>query len=191
MFDNVREGLAWHRAHTLLKKRKPRAWHSPPSERRVLVVLPAAERHARIAWQFVESLHLDPNRTLPVVPTAEIAFSPISFLGKVKPLDPGDVNRLGLPRSEFLRAVWQFEPEIALCLTSPFDLASAVLVGASPAAFRAGLSDERGEPFFDLIVDEENDYDGALHLLARTLRSVTPVLLASSPAATATTRSVW
>jgi hypothetical protein len=191
MFDNVRDGLAWRRAHKLLRKRKPRPWLSPPSERRVLLVLPAAERQARTAWQFVESLDLDPNRTLPVVPTGEIAFSPMSFLGKVKPLEPADLGRLGLPRKDFLRMVWQFEPDVALCLTSPFDLASAVLVGASPAAFRAGLSDESGEAFFDLIVGESNDYDSALHLLERTLRSVSPMVLAPSPAAAATTRTVW
>lgn len=192
MFEDLKDRLAWRRAHKLVARRRVRPWDSPPSERRALIVMPGEERHARQAWQFVESLQLDPSRALVIVPTGEIAFAPMSFMGRVRTLDEQQMGRLGLPDTAFLQGAWQFEPEVALCLMTPFDLPAALVVGAAPAAFRIGFFDERAEAFFDLMVSAETGLEGGLAALGRALVKIQPPILAPSEAAVApAARSVW
>jgi hypothetical protein len=179
MLESLIDRWAWHRALKLVKKRAPRTWVADPSQRRVLLVLPDAEESARYAWRFIAKLSLDPERTLPVIPIGKVTFAPVEYLGRVRTLQPSDVGRLGLPKKSLLREVWEFEPDIGICLSSPFALAPAVIVGASPAAFRAGFFAEGAEPFFDLLAGGA-DVEARLNALGQALSQIEPPILAAS-----------
>jgi hypothetical protein len=177
MFENLKNHLAWRRALKLVRNRPVRPWHPDPSLRRVLLVLPAAEVDARPAWRFVNRLGLKPEFTLPVVPTGEIAYAPVEYLGRVVSLHASDLGRTGLPKKAFRQRVWEFDPDIALALTTPVNLPAAVLVGASPAAFRVGFSAPDIDPFFDLMVAGDG-IEGGIRALEQSLSHIDPPLIA-------------
>lgn len=180
MFDSLKQRLAWRRALKLIRKRAPAPWAADPAERRVLLVLPVNEEDARQAWRFVATLNLNPERTLPVIPTGRVTFAPVDYLGRVKTLGDADMGHLGLPKKAFLQDVWRFAPDIAICFASPFALAPATIVGASPAAFRAGFFGEGAEPFFDLLAGGI-DIDARLRALGQALERIDPPIIGASP----------
>lgn len=172
-------------AHALvrrrIRKRVPVAWHADPAQRRLLLVLPGNEEAAVSAWRFVESLGVDPARVYPIVPSGEIAYAPVAYIGRVQALGKKDQNRLGLPKKAILKAAWAFRPDVAMDLSPTFTFTSAMLVGASPAAFRIGLAGaaeqaDAAEPFYDLLVGvrENGGIEGAVKQLAETLRRIEP-----------------
>lgn len=180
MFEGLKDRLAWRRALKLVRNRPVRPWHPDPSLRRVLLVLPAAEADARPAWRFVNRLGLKPEFTLPVVPTGEIAYAPVEYLGRVISLNQADIGRMGLPRKAFRQRVWEFDPDVAFALTTPVDLAAATLVGASPAAFRIGFAAPDIDPFFDLMVTGDG-IEGGIRALEQSLSHIDPPLIAAHP----------
>lgn len=191
MIETLRENLAWRRARKLLARRGARQWRANPADRRVLILLPSEERLARPAWEFIESLNLNPAHTLPIAPHVEVAFAPARLVRRVKPMGPDHVGRLGLPKKAFLREVWSFEPDVALCLASPFELGGAVLIGASPAAFRVGFFDERAEEFFDLMVGVSSYYEAGLNKLSDVLWRMAPPILARPAQAARSATAAW
>jgi hypothetical protein len=177
MIETIRENLARRRALKRVSKRKSRVWQADPSARRLLLVLPADERMAKSAWKFVASLGVDPDRTLPVVPTGEIAYAPVEYIGRVRSLNKADIGRLGLPRRQFLKDVWSFDPDVAISLAAADDLAAALIAGASPAAFRIGMHRDNMEAFFDLMVSPEGGIEVAVRALASTLGRLRPPII--------------
>jgi hypothetical protein len=171
--------LALRRALKLVRQRGAREWPPDPSERRVLIVLPVREEDARHVWRFLATLGLDPQKTLPVVPVGEVTYAPVDYLGHVRILQPADIGRLGLPKKAFLRDVWSFQPDVAFCFAAPFDLAPAVVAGASPAAFRIGFHGEGAEPFFDLLASGD-DVEGRLRALRHAMEHISPPILIAS-----------
>ncbi len=180
MIDTVKERLAWSRAKKLVRKRAARVWTTPANQRSVLLVLPRDQETARHAWRFVSRYNLDPQRTLPVVPAGEITYAPVEFLGRVRALESGDIGAVGLPKKPVLKELWEFDADVAMALDPDFDLAAAVIVGASRAPFRIGFTGPGSESFFDLMVSGSNPV-GALDTLAKAIERIKPPVLERHP----------
>ncbi len=177
MLDALKARLARRRALTLAARRAVRPWAEDPAERRALVVLPTAEAEAKEAWRFLDALGLPPAQILPVVTSSLVAYTPTAFIGRVKRLDEKSLGLLGLPKRSVAEALWAQTPDLAFCLTPRFDLPAAMLVGASPAAFRvglAGLDDGDAGAFFDLMVAPGGSLASALDALREALGKIEP-----------------
>lgn len=182
MFDALKERLAERIVRRRIAKREVRPWPSSPSRSSVLLVLPVEAEAASVAWRFVERLRLSRERVLPIVPTGEIAYAPVEYIGRVVALNPEDIGRVGLPKRQFLKRVWSFNPDVALDLSSPDDLGAALIAGGSPAAFRVGLAGEGRDPFFDLMVGPAERPAEAFHALEQVLQQIHPPVLAADDA---------
>lgn len=170
----LKERLGRRVAARHVRRRAVRTWEPKPEARRVLVVLPAEEEALKAAWRFVQHLGLDARRVTPVMPAAQIAYAPAEYIGRVKILQRGDLNPLGLPKSKVAAEVWADGPDVALCLAPASDLAAAYLAGASPAAFRIGIHSEGAEDFFDLMTGSAESYEAALAALRQVLERLAP-----------------
>lgn len=178
MFDAVKAKLAHRRALKQVERRTARPWTEDPAARRVLVVLPTGEE-AREAWRFVKSLGLSARKVIPVVLAGEVTtYVPAEFISRVIRLEDDDTNLIGLPKQDFAQRVWKENPDVALCLAPTFDIASAVLVGASPAPFRVGFYDDEADPFFDLMVAPGPSSTSTYAALLEALRRISPPVLA-------------
>jgi hypothetical protein len=183
MFDAVKAKLAWRGALKQVQRRDVHPWTKGPAERRVLVVLPTGEE-AREAWRFVKSLGLAGRRVIPIVLAGEVTtYVPAEYISHVIRLEDDDTNLVGLPKREFTQRVWKEQPDVALCLAPTFDIASAVLVGASPAPFRVGFYEDEADPFFDLMVTPSASSTSSYAALREALRRISPPVLALDPAA--------
>jgi len=191
MIDNLRDRLAWRRALKMVRRRQPKAWTSAPTERRVLLIVPAGTEESRAAWRFVDRLNLDPERTLPIVPTGDIAYAPVEFLGRVRVVNRSDFGRLGLPRKSLVAEIRGFEPDVAMYLNPEFHLSYAILVGASMAAFRIGFQAESADAFFDLMVDGKDPGSGFRALDQALARITPPIIVSSPPQAAGGGRPAW
>lgn len=182
MFDAVKARLARRSALKQVQRRDVRPWANEPAARRVLVVLPTGEE-AREAWRFVKALGLPPRQITPVVLSGEVTtYVPAEYISYVIRLEDGDLNMIGLPKQDFTQRVWDTNPDVAFALAPTFDLASAFLVGASPAPFRVGLYAEDADPFYDLMVAPGPSSTSVFSALRKTLRRISPPVLALDPA---------
>lgn len=178
MFDAAKAKLARRSALKQVERRTARPWTEDPAARRVLVVLPTGEE-AREAWRFVKSLGLTTRHLIPVVLAGEVTtYVPAEFISRVIRLEADDTNLIGLPKQDFTQRVWTENPDVAICLASSFDIASAVLIGASPAPFRVGFYDDEADPFFDLMVAPSSSSTSSYEALAEALRRISPPVLA-------------
>ena len=180
MFEGLKATWARRQALKAVRQRTVRPWRRDPASRRVLFVLPVDEASAKAAWRFIERFELHPKQVIPVVPSGEVTYAPFQFIGRVHSLRSKDVNRVGLPSKAFSAKLWAEEPDVAFCLTPAFDVAAALLVGASPATFRVGFFSEEAEPFYDLMVSRQGDeaFASALDTLLKALRRIEPPVLA-------------
>ena len=174
---------AWSRVFNDLRKRlDPR----PPSDApRLLVVLPTELDALKAAWRFMAQVDVPPSRITPVSRSGTIVYAPADYVGKVELLEQKkDFDRRGLIKEKRVEALWKTaQPDIAICLTSEFDLAAAHLIGASPAAVRVGLDDVEGrsDEFYDLAVRTVTTYDSTVASLARYLRQIQPSIVPMKP----------
>lgn len=181
MFDAVKARLARRSALKQVQGRTAQPWTKEPAARSVLVVLPTGEQ-AREAWRFVKSLGLSPRQITPVVvATGEVTYVPAEYVSYVIRLEEDDLNLVGLPKQDFARRVWETSPDVAFALAPTFDLASALLVGASPAPFRVGLYDEAAEPFFDLMIAPGPSSTSMLAAMRDALQRISPPVLDLGP----------
>ena len=177
---------AWSRVVTDLRKRlAPR----PPADNpRILVVLPTELEALKAAWRFMAEVDVSPQRITPVSRSGTIVYAPADYVGKVELLEQKkDFDRRGLIKEKRVEALWKTaQPDIAICLTSAFDLASAHLVGASPAAVRVGIDDAEGrsDEFYDLAVRTSTEYGSTVAALTRYLRKIDPPIVPMKPEGT-------
>jgi len=182
MFDAVKDKLARRSALKQVQRRTARPWTVEPAQRRLLVVLPTGEE-AREAWRFVKSLDLPARQVVPIVLSGEVmTHVPAEYISYVVRLEESDTNLLGLPKQEVAQRLWSENPDVALSLTSGFDTASALLVGASPAPFRIGFYAAAADPFFDLMVAPGPSPASTYAALLQALRRISPPVLALDPA---------
>jgi hypothetical protein len=102
---------------------------------------------------------------------------PPAFLHTIRPVAEGDLGRIGLPKREVLREIWDFDPDVAIDFARPDDLAAALLVGASTAAFRIGPAAASLEPFFEVMVAFTDDPGAPAHALGQVLNQIEPPIL--------------
>lgn len=178
MIEELRQAWARRRLLRAVRRRTVAPWSPDPAQRRVLCVLPTETEAAKAAWTFVLDLGLTPEQVVPVVPTGEIAYAPVQYIGRVHSLNAKDLTRLRLPNKAFRQRIWSLGPEVAFCLDPALDLAGALLVGASPARFRIGFFTEWAEPCFDVMVAAGTDLESGLRTLRRTLERIEPAVLA-------------
>lgn len=191
MFEAFKEKLAWSRALKLTRRRPTQPWGKDPSKRRVLIIMPSSGGDARLAWQFILDIGLDPQYTLPIVPAGDIAYAPVDFLGRATSFNHTSIDRIGLPNKELRNKIQSFSPEVALALTPQPNLPAAFMVGTSSAAFRIGFgASEEVEPFFDLMIDSSSTEKG-LHTLRNALTMITPPVLDTSAIRVDSIRPVW
>lgn len=175
MLDDLRYRLAHHAALRAARQRS--VVGRPPLDAKVLMLLPHDEERLRAAWRFIQSLD-DPKRSLVLVLTDErVPYTPDAFAAAVHTVGKAARDWRGLPGPSVLAQVWSAPLRLALDLTPDFDLASAYLVGASPASFRAGLYSAEREPFCDLLVRSQGGYEAALQALRSYLGTVEPPVL--------------
>lgn len=177
MLDAIKSKLARRSALKLVERRSARSWAPDPTARRILVVLPAEEIEAKEAWRFIKALGIPSRQITPVVPSSLVPYAPADFIGRVKRMDEKQLGLLGLPKPDFAEPLWKDEPDLAFCLTPSFDLATATLIGASPAAFRVGLYGTEADAFFDLLVASGDSYASGLDALTRALQKIEPPVL--------------
>jgi hypothetical protein len=177
MFAGLRQRWAWRAALGRVRRRTPRPWHPDPTLRRVLLVLPADYATAKPAWRLVERLALPQEQALAVLSGVDVGAVPVAYLSRVRPLTDQEIGRIGLPKREVLREVWAFDPDVAIDLAGPDDLAAALLVGASSAAFRIGPASPALEPFFELMVAFSDDPGAPAHALEQVLARIEPPVL--------------
>jgi hypothetical protein len=181
MLDVLKARLARRSALKQVRGRTAQPWTEDPAARRVLVVLPTGEE-AREAWRFVKALGLPPRQITPVVVAiGEVTYVPAAYISYVVRMEGDDLNLVGLPKRDFARSVWEAAPDVAFSLAPTFDLASALLVGASPASFRVGLYDREAEPFFDLMIAPGPSSTSMLSAMRDTLRRISPPVLDLGP----------
>ena len=180
MFDAAKAQLARRSALKQVQRRVVWSWTPDPAARRVLAVLPTGEA-AREAWRFVKSLGLPPKQIIPVVLAGDVSVVPAAFVSRVIRLEDNDINLIGLPKQDFAERVWAMEPDVAFSLTPAFDIASAYLVGASPAPFRVGLFDDEAEPYYDLMTAPSEEGAPTFSLLRETLLRIRPPVLNLEP----------
>lgn len=191
MFEALKEKMAWNRALKLTRRRVMRPWNSDPGKRRILLVLPSSGADARLVWQFILEIGLEPRYTLPIVPAGDIAYAPVDFLGRATSFNHTNIDRIGLPNKELRHKIDEFAPEVAVSLAHQPNLPAAFMVGASSAAFRIGFgSSEEVEPFFDLMIDSTSMEKG-LSTLRNALAMISPPILHTSAIRSDSTRAVW
>ena len=174
---------AWSRVITDLRKRldpQPAA-----DEPRILVVLPSELEALKAAWRFMSQVDVPPARITPVSRSGTIVYAPADYVGKVELLEQKkDFDRRGLIKQKRIEQLWKTaQPDIALCLTSEFDLAAAHLVGASPAVVRVGIDDQEGrsDEFYDLAVRTSTAYEATIDALEGYLRKIEPPIIPMKP----------
>lgn len=149
MTGALRTRLAWGAAGRLVAARPSR----PPVEahlvRRILVVLPTEEAALRAAWRVVEAFAAP---VVPVVVGEAVAFVPDAYAGAVVRVGPDVLDWRGLPARALRDRLWAPGLDVAIGLGDPSDLAGAVLVGASPAAFRVGIDAPETAGWYDLAL---------------------------------------
>ena len=191
MFEAFKEKLAWNRTLKLTRRREIRPWNSDPGKRRTILVLPSSGADARLVWQFVLDIGLEPQNTLPIVPAGDIAYAPVDFLGRAASFNHTNITRLGLPNKELREQIDAFAPEVAISLAQQPNLPAIFMVGTSQAAFRIGFgSSENLEPYFDLMIDSTNMEKG-LETLRNALSIISPPILDTSSIRSDSTRAVW
>jgi hypothetical protein len=174
---------AWSRVFSDLRKR---LHPSPPAdEPRILVVLPTELEALKAAWRFMAEVDVPPQRITPVSRSGTIVYAPADYVGKVELLEQKkDFDRRGLIKEKRIEQLWKTaQPDIAICLTSEFDLAAAHLIGASPAAVRLGIDDAEGrsDEFYDLAIRTSTGYDSTVASLTRILRKIDPPIIPMKP----------
>jgi hypothetical protein len=177
MFSGLRQRWAWRAALRRVRRRTPRPWHPDPALRRVLLVLPDDDEAAKPAWALVERLALPQAQALAVLTGVNVGAVPVEYLTRVRPLSEREFGRIGLPKREVLREIWAFDPDVAIDFARPDDLAAALLVGASAAAFRIGPAGPALEPFFEVMVAFTCDPAAPAHALGQVLARIEPPVL--------------
>lgn len=181
MFDAVKARLARRSALKQVRRRTVHPWTTDAAHRRVLVVVQTGDEAAHEAWRFVSKLGIPPKRIIPVVLSGQVTHVPAEYITRLIRMDEENRNFIGLPKKDFAQRVWDEAPEVAFALTPAFDIAAAVLVGASPAPFRVGLHSEDAEPFFDLLLATGPSLASSFDTLRETLAHVVPPVLAIEP----------
>lgn len=177
MLGDLRQRLGYHAALRTLRKRPVPAGAASPPGARVLALLPHEEVPLRAAWRLIQAIEIPRNRLVPVLTADRVAYAPDAYVGSVTTLGERSRDWRGLPRRAAAEGVWKGPLLTALDLTPGFDLASAYLVGASPARYRIGLYSPEGEPFYDLLLAPTDGYEAALQALRAYLVAIEPPVL--------------
>ena len=146
----------------------------------MLIVLPQEEEEVRIAWKLVKAIDAPRGRVMPVSLHGRVPYVPDAFAGAVFQVEESKLDWRGLPKKVVSDAVWTRRPNVAIDLSSSFDLAAAYLVGASSAALRVALHNPQAEPFFDLLIAPTHGYRVAVGALRHYLAALEPPALAFS-----------
>ena len=181
MIDRIRQSLARRAALAAVAARHPRQIATRPEARTLLLVLPADDAGQRAAWALVDRTGLPPKQVVPIVVGDRIAYAPDRFAGHVEVIGDADLDWRRLPRRALAERVWAQSPDVALNLADVGDLATAVLVGASPAAVRIGRHDPDAETFYDLMISGDDGDPAAA--VGRLLARLTPPILPLAPRA--------
>ena len=176
MIEAFRRRMALRDARAAVARRSPRPLPPAPTDRTLLVALPPDDETLHDAWELISRIHL-PDRRLVLVQTAdEIGYTPDRFAGAVRHVGPDARDWRRLPAAKERESVWGREPDLALNLAPPSDLAAALLVGASPAALRVGFHERSHEPFYDLMI-RQLPGDSGVAPVERVLRQLAPPIV--------------
>jgi hypothetical protein len=176
MLDPLRERMAWRAALRAVHTRRPIALSGHLHDRRLLAVLPEGDEAQRDAWQLIRALDLPPAQVLPVALAGPLTTVPDAYAGAARVLGPEALDWRRLP-ARAAAGLWSWLPDVAVDFSVAFRLASAYLVGASPAPLRAGYFTAGAEPFFDLLYAPEPAAERPAAGLRHYLQAMTPPLL--------------
>ena len=177
MIEELRRRFAVRALAAALAARTPLDLAPHPGHRTLLVVLPDDELGQRATWSLLDHVDLGARQIHPVVMGERVAYQPDRFAGAVRTIGDGERDWRRLPTAAARQSVWTTRPDVALNLAGPSDLASAMLVGGSPAAVRIGRHAPGREDCYDLMVQGEPDAASAADALGRLLRQITPPIL--------------